>query len=288
MPSSRRLRVVAIGAFLAVLTLLYVTTGARNTYNSQFYTSTVDAINSRHDAEARQNLMAEEKQRLDRVERVQKEHDAAVSKGAVAAAEHTGTAHADPKVDQQKPLEADPTPSEKSIAGRKKMKDERIVGTKPEKDGDDGVAKVGNVQPKASSAQKADTDAESEEEREVEGVINDILKKGPIIIFSKSYCPHSKKAKHILLDMYTINPHPYVVELDEHELGPALQNSLFKTTGRKTVPNVLINGKSIGGGDDIAALHRDGKLIDTVTSMAGKRITEIKANEPTDRNQLKF
>jgi hypothetical protein len=31
---------------------------------------------------------------------------------------------------------------------------------------------------------------------------------------------------------------------------------LAQSTGRRTVPNVLVSGKSIGGGDDIAALDQ--------------------------------
>lgn len=66
-----------------------------------------------------------------------------------------------------------------------------------------------------------------------------------------------------------------MVELDHEELGPGLQNALQKSTGRRTVPNVLINGKSIGGGDDIQALHDTGKLIDKFQAMGGKRIMSI-------------
>ncbi|KAF2083160.1 glutaredoxin, partial [Saccharata proteae CBS 121410] len=115
---------------------------------------------------------------------------------------------------------------------------------------------------------------ESDADHEVDLEFNSILKKSPIIIFSKSYCPYSAKAKRILLDAYKISPPPYVVELDQHPLGPQLQAALAKSTGRRTVPNVLINGKSIGGGDDIEALHNHGKLAETVRSMGGKRIVE--------------
>ncbi|KAL9016358.1 MAG: hypothetical protein Q9185_006304 [Variospora sp. 1 TL-2023] len=117
---------------------------------------------------------------------------------------------------------------------------------------------------------------ETEEEHKLEVELNSILKKGPIIIFSKSYCPYSKKAKDILLDKYTIVPTPYVVELDEHPLGPGLQAALEKSTGRRTVPNVLINGKSVGGGDDVQKLDLDGELISKVKGMGGKRIMEAK------------
>ena len=71
-------------------------------------------------------------------------------------------------------------------------------------------------------------------------------------------------------------PAPYVEELDLHPLGSALQDALLKTTGRRTVPNVLISGRSIGGGDDVAKLDRDGELEDKIRKMGGKRVMEVK------------
>ncbi len=97
----------------------------------------------------------------------------------------------------------------------------------------------------------------------------------PVIIFSKTYCPYSKKAKRILLEKLKIVPSPFVVELDEHPLGVGLQFALQKSTGRQTVPNVLINGKSIGGGDDIEDLEIKGTLVEKISSMGGKRIMEV-------------
>ena len=58
-----------------------------------------------------------------------------------------------------------------------------------------------------------------------------------------------------------------------------MQDTLEKMTGRRTVPNVLINGKSIGGGDDVAALDTDTNLIDKIKDMGGKRIMEAKRKE---------
>jgi glutaredoxin len=96
-----------------------------------------------------------------------------------------------------------------------------------------------------------------------------------VIIFSKSYCPYSKKAKDILLEKYKIVPAPFVVELDLHPHGREIQDELQRSTGRRTVPNVLINGMSIGGGDDVAELDSSGLLIDKVKTIGGKRIMEI-------------
>ena len=100
-----------------------------------------------------------------------------------------------------------------------------------------------------------------------------------VIIFSKSYCPFSTKAKRILLEKYTIVPAPYVVELDTHPLGQSLQDALARSTGRRTVPNVLVSGRSIGGGDDIEVLDAGGGLLEKVKGMAGRRIMEARLTE---------
>lgn len=46
-------------------------------------------------------------------------------------------------------------------------------------------------------------------------------------------------------------------------------------TGRRTVPNVLVQGKSIGGGDDMQELDETDKLIETLKSLGGTRITDV-------------
>jgi glutaredoxin len=142
---------------------------------------------------------------------------------------------------------------------------------------------------------------ETEEQSKVKDELNDILKRSPsmsakrawlknadgfdlVIIFSKTYCPYSRKAKDILLLKYKITPTPFVVELDEHPLGPQLQDELASRTDRRTVPNILINGKSIGGGDDVEKLHLDGDLIEKVKIMGGKRM-EVDVVESEHQNR---
>ncbi|KAI5925425.1 thioredoxin-like protein [Camillea tinctor] len=130
-----------------------------------------------------------------------------------------------------------------------------------------------NKKANSKGAEEADEEDEvTDEEREVEVTLNRILKKAPVIIFSKSYCPYSKRAKGVLLEKYTIDPTPYVVELDEHPLGKQLQAKLGEMTGRKTVPNIMINGKSLGGSDEIAELDSRKTLIDKFKAMGGKRL----------------
>ncbi|KAL1643673.1 hypothetical protein SLS58_004688 [Diplodia intermedia] len=294
MRSQRRMKLFAIAVLLIVLTTLYLTSAARQTRESAFYTRTKSAISERErtaNAAAEPNLAtdddvskrlkaAEDKAKKsannkgNRIQEVVAAGDAEKEKDRVSGK----TSQQNARVEKEtKAGEHDEVTGEKSVAGRVIMKDSSKAA-----DSVDGVAKVGNVgdSVKAAASSKAtsgsDADDETQEEHEAELEINAILKKSPIIIFSKSYCPFSAKAKKILLEDYSIIPAPYVVELDQHPLGSAIQAQLKKSTNRSTVPNVLINGRSIGGGDDIETLHLNGKIEETVRSMGGKRITEAK------------
>lgn len=42
------------------------------------------------------------------------------------------------------------------------------------------------------------------------------------------------------------------------------------------MPNILVNGVSIGGGDDIAALDEAKELVDKIKSIAGKKMNEVR------------
>ncbi|RYO82807.1 hypothetical protein DL766_000522 [Monosporascus sp. MC13-8B] len=130
-----------------------------------------------------------------------------------------------------------------------------------------------NKKGKSRANPARDGDGETEADPELETTLDKIFKKSPVVIFSKTFCPYSKRAKGILLEKYSIDPAPYVVELDEHPLGAKIQARLGDLTGRKTVPNVMINQKSIGGGDEIAELDGRKTLIDKFKSMSGKRFT---------------
>ncbi|MCJ1448677.1 MAG: hypothetical protein MMC23_009194, partial [Stictis urceolatum] len=62
--------------------------------------------------------------------------------------------------------------------------------------------------------------------------------------------------------------------------------SLQKITGRRTVPNVLVSGTSIGGGADVEALHQPGELIAKIKELGGKRIVEAKVLDSKLRRGL--
>ncbi|KAI0683003.1 thioredoxin-like protein [Cytidiella melzeri] len=81
----------------------------------------------------------------------------------------------------------------------------------------------------------------------------------PLVVFSKSYCPYSKRAK-ALLQLYELSPPPTVIELDLRSDGQIIQTVLRRITGRGTVPNILLHGASIGGSDTIEDLDQEGEL----------------------------
>ena len=42
--------------------------------------------------------------------------------------------------------------------------------------------------------------------------------------------------------------------------GGQIQDKLQEVSGQRTVPNIYINGKHIGGCDNLTSLHKAGKL----------------------------
>lgn len=93
-------------------------------------------------------------------------------------------------------------------------------------------------------------------------VIQEVLAKaGPgVALFSKSYCPYCRRAKQALGG---IGVSPVVVELDERKDGGEIQAALLEMTRQRTVPNAFLNGKHIGGSDDVVAGVQSG-LFDKV------------------------
>ncbi|GFP96905.1 glutaredoxin-c4 [Phtheirospermum japonicum] len=78
-----------------------------------------------------------------------------------------------------------------------------------------------------------------------------------IVIFSKSYCPYCRRAKAVFQEL---KQDPYVVELDERDDGARIQDALSEKVGRRTVPQVFINGKHLGGSDDTVEAYESGEL----------------------------
>lgn len=76
-----------------------------------------------------------------------------------------------------------------------------------------------------------------------------------IEVYTSSHCPYCDKAKMLLKhkgvswDEIRVDQDPQAKEL-----------MLVRAEGRRTVPQIFINGHGIGGCDDLYALEQEGKL----------------------------
>ena len=76
-----------------------------------------------------------------------------------------------------------------------------------------------------------------------------------IEIYTKAFCPYCYRAK-ALLDTKKVE----YEEIDITMGGPRRSEMIQRAHGRTTVPQIFIDGRHIGGSDDLAALDREGGL----------------------------
>ncbi|GAA5872838.1 hypothetical protein JCM1840_005865 [Sporobolomyces johnsonii] len=86
-----------------------------------------------------------------------------------------------------------------------------------------------------------------------------LVRRAPVVVFSKTTCPHSKRAKE-LLQRYDLIPAAHVVEVDQRPDAISLKALLTRRTRHSTFPNVIIGSRSIGGADDLDRLAASGEL----------------------------
>ncbi|KAL1810337.1 hypothetical protein DCAR_0730027 [Daucus carota subsp. sativus] len=90
----------------------------------------------------------------------------------------------------------------------------------------------------------------------------DIVSSTPVVVFSKTWCGFCKSVEQLLSQLGASYK---VIELDEESDGDDIQAALAQWTGQRTVPNVFIGGKHVGGCDDVTKKHREGKLVPLLT-----------------------
>ena len=83
------------------------------------------------------------------------------------------------------------------------------------------------------------------------------IENNKVVVYSKSWCGYSMRTKMLFEDM---GVDTRVIELDEDPDGAEIQEALEDMTGQRTVPNTFINGKHVGGNDDVQALAFSGEL----------------------------
>jgi glutaredoxin 3 len=107
--------------------------------------------------------------------------------------------------------------------------------------------------------------------RDVATRVQELIQTNAVMVFSKSYCPFSRRVKELFGEGLRI---PYgVIELDQDSQGSAIMDYLNSLTGQKTVPNVFINGQHIGGCDSTYEAHRQGKIQSLLASVVAGTTT---------------
>lgn len=75
-----------------------------------------------------------------------------------------------------------------------------------------------------------------------------------VIIYTTDTCPYCVYAKR-LMDQKKISYEEIRVDVD-----PVVRDEMIALSGRRTVPQIIINDKPIGGFDDLQALEQSGRL----------------------------
>lgn len=75
-----------------------------------------------------------------------------------------------------------------------------------------------------------------------------------VVVYAKHYCPYCARAKSLLHDKGV------AFTGIEVAFDPDLQAEMIARSGRRTVPQLFIDGRHIGGYDDLAALNKSGEL----------------------------
>lgn len=78
-----------------------------------------------------------------------------------------------------------------------------------------------------------------------------------IIMYTKDYCPYCTKAKQLFKQK---GVDEFVREVDITKDENLQQEMISKSGGRRTVPQIFINGTHVGGCDDLYAMNAAGTL----------------------------
>ncbi|KAF5092726.1 hypothetical protein D0Z03_002724 [Geotrichum reessii] len=98
-------------------------------------------------------------------------------------------------------------------------------------------------------------------DQQLRAKIEATIKNAPVVVYSKTHCPYCARTKALLrsLDVQGLE----IFEIDTMgQEGRDIQDELYEITGQRTVPNIFIGGKHVGGNSDLQALEASGKLRD--------------------------
>ena len=76
-----------------------------------------------------------------------------------------------------------------------------------------------------------------------------------VVIYTTPFCPYCDRAKALLARKGVS-----FEEMDAPHGSAARRSAIERSGGRTTVPQIFIDGRAVGGSDDLSALDRAGKL----------------------------
>ncbi len=77
-----------------------------------------------------------------------------------------------------------------------------------------------------------------------------------VLMYSTGTCPYCQRAEMLLQSRGVTD-----IEKIRIDLEPARRNEMIEKTGRRTVPQIFIGERHVGGFDDLSALDRAGELV---------------------------
>jgi glutaredoxin 3 len=87
------------------------------------------------------------------------------------------------------------------------------------------------------------------------GFLRSSLKMAKVLMYTTAVCPYCIRAEQLLHRKGVTE-----IEKIRVDLQPELRAEMMEKTGRRTVPQIYINGEHVGGFDDLAVLNQAGEL----------------------------
>jgi len=84
-----------------------------------------------------------------------------------------------------------------------------------------------------------------------------------VVLYATPYCGYCRAAKHLLTEKGAT-----FTEIDVSGDLALRQEMIDRAYGRRTVPQIFINGEHVGGFEDLAAAERSGKLAQLIGAAA--------------------
>ncbi len=92
-----------------------------------------------------------------------------------------------------------------------------------------------------------------------------IVSQAEVVMYATSWCPYCARARRLLADKGVA-----FTEIDVEAQPQARAEMIARSAGRRTVPQIFVGERHVGGSDDLSALEASGGL-DRLLAEAAKK-----------------